>query len=52
MPQSADDVLDHAPLFRQPEYVEMLARKREGEDMPPLEEAKKVGEWTKTWEYR
>ena len=52
MPQSAEDVLDHAPLFRQPEYVEMLARKREGEDMPPIEEAKKIGEWTKTWEYR
>ena len=28
MPQSAEKVLDHAPLFREPEYQEMLARKK------------------------
>jgi nitrogenase molybdenum-iron protein beta chain len=52
MPQSADAVLDHAPLFRQPEYVEMLAKKRLGEGMPSTEETQKAADWTKTWEYR
>ena len=28
MPQSAENILDHAPLFREPEYQEMLARKK------------------------
>lgn len=52
MPQSADAVLDHAPLFRQPEYVEMLAKKRLGEGMPSKEETQQAADWTKTWEYR
>ncbi|MCK8784985.1 nitrogenase molybdenum-iron protein subunit beta [Roseomonas sp. NAR14] len=53
MPQSADKVLDHAPLFREPEYREMLARKKaEFENMPPREEVRKVADWTKSWEYR
>ncbi|TIW04301.1 MAG: DUF3364 domain-containing protein, partial [Mesorhizobium sp.] len=25
MPQSAEKILDHAPLFREPEYRKMLA---------------------------
>ena len=29
MPQSAEKVLDHRPLFRQPEYQEMLKNKKE-----------------------
>ncbi|HEY0466259.1 MAG TPA: nitrogenase molybdenum-iron protein subunit beta, partial [Polyangiaceae bacterium] len=52
MPQSADKILDHAPLFREPEYVEMLARKGQEENMPPKEQTKEVADWTKTWEYR
>jgi nitrogenase molybdenum-iron protein beta chain len=52
MPQNADKVLDHQPLFLQPEYKEMLARKAQGENLPPAEETAKVGEWTKSWEYR
>lgn len=52
MPQSAEEVLDHAPLFRQPEYVEMLAKKRLGEGMPSAEETSTAAEWTKSWEYR
>ena len=43
MPQSAEKVLDHAPLFREPEYKEMLARKGREEGMPPAEETQKVG---------
>ncbi|TIW71967.1 MAG: DUF3364 domain-containing protein, partial [Mesorhizobium sp.] len=27
MPQSAEKILDHAPLFREPEYRKMLAEK-------------------------
>ncbi|MDR3535342.1 MAG: nitrogenase molybdenum-iron protein subunit beta [Acetobacteraceae bacterium] len=52
MPQSADKVLDHAPLFRQPEYREMLARKGREEGMPSSEETQKVADWTKSWDYR
>src|SRR5450432_305765 len=52
MPQSAENILDHAPLFREPEYVEMLARKGTEENMPPKEQTKEVADWTKTWEYR
>ncbi|WP_026379578.1 nitrogenase molybdenum-iron protein subunit beta [Afifella pfennigii] len=53
MPQSAEKVLDHAPLFRQPEYQEMLARKRaEVEDMPPAEKVAEIADWTKSWDYR
>ena len=52
MPQNADKVLDHQPLFLQPEYKEMLARKALGENLPSAEETAKVGEWTKSWDYR
>ena len=53
MPQSAEKILDHAPLFREPEYKEMLARKKANfENMPPTEEVQKVADWTKSWEYR
>ena len=52
MPQSAEKVLDHAPLFREPEYREMLGRKGQNEGMPPAEESQKIADWTKSWEYR
>jgi nitrogenase molybdenum-iron protein beta chain len=52
MPQSAEKVLDHAPLFKEPEYKEMLARKRVGEGMPPQERTVQIADWTKSWEYR
>ncbi|MDR3536331.1 MAG: nitrogenase molybdenum-iron protein subunit beta [Acetobacteraceae bacterium] len=52
MPQSADKILDHAPLFREPEYREMLARKGREEGMPSNEETQKVADWTKSWDYR
>lgn len=52
MPQRAEKVLDHAPLFRQPEYVEMLARKGQTEGMPPESETARVAAWTKSWDYR
>lgn len=52
MPQSADKILDHAPLFREPEYKEMLARKAEFENMPSAEQVTQIADWTKSWEYR
>lgn len=53
MPQSAENVLDHQPLFQQPEYKEMLARKKEQfECGHPDEKVVQIGEWTKSWEYR
>lgn len=53
MPQSADKVLDHAPLFQQPEYKEMLKNKKvEFECGHPDDMVKEIGDWTKSWEYR
>ena len=53
MPQSADRVLDHMELFRQPEYVELFKSKQANfEYGHPTEEVKKVAEWTKTEEYK
>ncbi|EJW09448.1 Nitrogenase (molybdenum-iron) beta chain [Rhodovulum sp. PH10] len=53
MPQSADKVLDHAELFREPEYQEMFARKRETFECPASADAVAAQvEHTKTWEYR
>lgn len=53
MPQSADNVLDHRPLFREPEYKEMLKNKREKYECPhPDAKIEEVADWTKSWEYR
>ncbi|MCM2474627.1 nitrogenase molybdenum-iron protein subunit beta [Rhizobium sp. CG5] len=53
MPQSAEKILDHAPLFREPEYVEMLKNKKENFECPhPGEWVDDQRELTKTWEYR
>ncbi|MBL8575351.1 MAG: nitrogenase molybdenum-iron protein subunit beta [Hyphomicrobiaceae bacterium] len=53
MPQSAEKVLDHAPLFREPEYKEMLAKKKAAfECMPPDAKVAEIADWTKSWDYR
>ncbi|MEJ2227911.1 MAG: nitrogenase molybdenum-iron protein subunit beta [Alphaproteobacteria bacterium] len=53
MPQSADNILDHRPLFREPEYKEMFKNKREKYECPhPEAKVEEVSDWTKTWEYR
>ena len=53
MPQSADKVLDHAPLFQQPEYKEMLENKKvKFECGHPDDMVKEIGDWTKSWDYR
>ncbi|MFZ1894834.1 MAG: nitrogenase molybdenum-iron protein subunit beta, partial [Rhodoplanes sp.] len=53
MPQSADRVLDHGPLFREPEYTELLARKRENFECPAsTTDVDAQNEYSKGWEYR
>lgn len=53
MSQSAENILDHFELFRQPEYKEMLENKKEQfEFSVPVSEVARVTDWTKTWEYR
>ena len=53
MSQNAEKVIDHLELFRGPEYTEMLANKKcMFEDPVPAEELARVGEWTKSAEYR
>ncbi len=53
MPQSIDKIKDHVSLFKEPEYQEMFARKREEFECRPTEErVQEVAEWTKSWEYR
>ena len=53
MSQNADQILDHANLFREPEYLEMFEKKkREFENPCDSDEIEKIREWTKTPEYR
>ena len=53
MPQSAEKILDHEMLFREPEYTEMLKNKKTNfEFKVPLEKIEHTIEWTKSWEYR
>ena len=53
MSQSAEKVIDHFELFRGAEYTAMLANKKcMFENSVPAEELARVGEWTKSQEYR
>ena len=53
MPQSSEKVLDHAPLFREPEYREMFKNKKvKYECGHPEERVQEIADWTKSWEYR
>ncbi len=53
MTQSAEKVLPCYPLFREPEYKETLAKKRElYEDVVPQEKIDEVFNWTTTMEYQ
>ncbi|MFN3078166.1 MAG: DUF3364 domain-containing protein, partial [Alphaproteobacteria bacterium] len=53
MPQSAEKILDHMPLFRQPEYQDMLKKKRETFECPhPDDKVRETADWTRSWEYR
>ncbi|SDH63339.1 nitrogenase molybdenum-iron protein subunit beta [Roseospirillum parvum] len=53
MPQSAEKILDHKTLFREPEYQEMFADKRANfECRPSAEKVQEIADWTKSWDYR
>jgi nitrogenase molybdenum-iron protein beta chain len=53
MSQSAEKVLDHFKLFREPEYEEMFAKKKAEFEYPvPNEALQHTIEWTKTEDYR
>ncbi|SCK17892.1 Mo-nitrogenase MoFe protein subunit NifK [Variovorax sp. HW608] len=53
MPQSADKILDHELLFREPEYQEIFRTKKEQfEFNHPDETVKQIVEWTKTEDYK
>ena len=53
MPQSAEKVIDHEMLFRQPEYTDMFDKKKtEFEFKHPDEKISEINEWTKTPEYQ
>ncbi|MEO5374115.1 MAG: nitrogenase molybdenum-iron protein subunit beta [Alphaproteobacteria bacterium] len=53
MPQSAAKVLDHIPLFRQPEYQAMLKAKKEQFECPhPDGTVTEINDWTRSWDYR
>lgn len=53
MSQSAEKVLDHATLFRQPEYVKLFENKKEAfEFAEPADKVEATREWAKTWDYR
>jgi nitrogenase molybdenum-iron protein beta chain len=53
MPQSAEKVLDHVTLFRQPEYKALFERKKQDFEFGHSDaEVARVAEWTKTKEYQ
>ena len=53
MPQSADKILDHELLFREPEYQDIFrTKKAEFEFNHSDETVKQIVEWTKTEDYK
>lgn len=53
MPQSADKILDHELLFREPEYQDIFRNKKaEFEFNHSDESIKQIVEWTKTEDYK
>lgn len=53
MSQSAEKVLDHMTLFRQPEYTDMFESKKTCfEDGHSDARVQEITDWTKGWDYR
>lgn len=52
MAQTADKVVDHEELFRQPEYASLFESKKAFENGHSPETVVKICDWTKTQEYR
>ena len=52
MSQSAEKILDHMSLFREPEYAAMLESKKQFENPAPQDKVVEIQDWTKSWDYR
>jgi len=53
MPQNAEKILDHAPLFREPEYRAMFANKKDNFEFKHSDEAiEKIVQWTRSEDYK
>lgn len=52
MPQSAEKVIDHSLLFKEPEYQEIFERKKAFEGGCGAARVAEVADWTKSAEYR
>lgn len=53
MSQNPDRIVDHTELFEQPEYRELVARKKaQFENACPPDELARIDAWTRTAEYR
>ncbi len=52
MPQSVEKILDHGPLFREPEYKAMFAAKKACDGAATIEATGLQAEYTKGWDYR
>ncbi|MEO5364820.1 MAG: nitrogenase molybdenum-iron protein subunit beta [Magnetococcus sp. WYHC-3] len=52
MPQSSEKVMPCFPLFREPEYQDLLARKAALEDKPSPEKLEEMFQWTTSAEYK
>ncbi len=52
MPQIAEKIIDHELLFREPEYQELLSKKKEFEFNHSDDTIKSIVEWTKTEDYK
>ena len=52
MPQTVDNIKDHASLFNEPEYQALFERKKQFECGSSPEEVAKQSEYINTWEYR
>src|ERR1035437_7208488 len=52
MPQLAEKVIDHEMLFRQPEYQELFAKKKEYEFNHSDATVAQTVQWTKTEDYK
>jgi nitrogenase molybdenum-iron protein beta chain len=51
MPQSADKIIDHEMLFREPEYQKLFADKKEFEFNHADAKVQEIQDWTKSREY-
>jgi nitrogenase molybdenum-iron protein beta chain len=51
MPQNADKVIDHEMLFREPEYQQLFATKKEFEFNHSDAKIQEIRDWTKSREY-